>query len=74
MRFWRKKPPDGKDVSPEFEAGMRTMEEWYHEFVIWAYAYISLLEKMLQDRDKDRCGKCKHCDNESNDVEDHRTL
>lgn len=74
MRFWRKKPPGGEEVSSDFEAGMRAMESWYHEFVIWAYAYISLLEKRLQDRGEDCCGKCKRCDNEGNDVEDHRTL
>ncbi len=55
MRFWRKEPPQGGDVSPEYAAGMRAAEEWYHEFVVWAYSYIGLLEKrvqQLQERDK----------------------
>ena len=46
--FWRRKPPGGEEVSDEYAAGMRAMEAWYHEFVIWAYAYISLLEKQLK--------------------------
>lgn len=51
VRFWREEPPGGtiKEPSPEYVAGMRAMESWYHEFVIWAYAYISLLEKRLQE-------------------------
>lgn len=57
MRFWRKKHPSGGEVSPEFAAGMQAMEEWYQEFVVWAYAYISLLEKRLQERNEDRCSK-----------------
>ena len=51
MRFFRKKPPQGGEVSPEYAAGMRAMEEWYQEFVVWAYAYISLLEKRLSEKE-----------------------
>lgn len=69
MRLWRKKPPSGEKVSEDFANGMQTMETWYHEFVIWAYAYISLLEKRLNDRDCNRCGKCQQSDDEGDDGE-----
>lgn len=49
MIFPRKRPPTGESVSEEFAAGMRRMEGWYTDFVIWAYAYISLLEKRVSD-------------------------
>lgn len=49
MIFPRKKPPTGEPVSEEFAAGMRRMEGWYADFVVWAYAYIGLLEKRIAD-------------------------
>lgn len=70
MRFWRKKPPNGAQVSEEYSLGMNAMESWYYDFVIWAYAYISLLEKRLEQS----CSQCqyrgKQCNsgNEKQDV------
>lgn len=69
MKFWRKRPPQGGEVSEEYQAGMRAMEEWYHDFVIWAYAYISLLEKRLEQRNQDCCGKCQQRDDKCGDTE-----
>ena len=68
--FWRRKPPGGEEVSDEYAAGMRAMEAWYHEFVIWAYAYISLLEKQLLQRENDRCCQGEHRNNEGCDADD----
>ena len=52
IHFWRKIPPSGETVSEEYARGMQSMEQWYQDFVIWAYAYISLLEKRLEQRDE----------------------
>lgn len=49
MLSFRKKPPTGEPVSEEFAAGMNRMEGWYTDFVVWAYAYIGLLEKRIAD-------------------------
>ena len=70
MKFWREKPPNASDVSEEYAAGMRAMEEWYHDFVVWAYAYISLLEKRLQERDKNCSCKCQQSNDKCCDIED----
>lgn len=64
MKFLRKRPPDGTEVSEEYAAGMRAMEQWYQEFVVWAYAYISLLEKRLQERDRDGRSQSEQTDSE----------
>ena len=66
-RFWRKKPPSGEEVSEEYALGMQTMERWYHDFVIWAYSYISLLEKRLEQRDGAGCDQCKYRHDKSDD-------
>ncbi len=72
MKFWRKKPPDGAEVSDEFARGMRAMEAWYQGFVVWAYAYISLLEMRLQQRDEECCGECKNRNNEGSDADNQK--
>ena len=64
MKFWRKKPPQGGEVSPEYAAGMRAMEEWYHDFVVWAYSYIGLLEKRLQ--------QCEHSNDQGENGNNER--
>ena len=53
MFHLRRKAPTGEDVSPEFARGMACAEGWYHDFVIWAWAYISLLEKRLAEQKGD---------------------
>ena len=50
MLHLRRKAPTGEDVSPEFARGMACAEGWYRDFVIWAWAYISLLEKRLAEQ------------------------
>lgn len=54
MIFPRRKPPTSEPVSEEFAAGMREMEGWYTDFVVWAYAYIGLLEKRIADLEAQR--------------------
>lgn len=71
MKFWRKKPPQGGEVSPEYAAGMRAMEAWYHDFVVWAYSYIGLLEKRLQQLEESKKqGDCR--DDQSNHADQQR--
>ena len=64
VKFWRKRPPGGGAVSEEYAAGMRTMEEWYQGFVVWAYAYISLLERRLRQREKEGGGESQEGNDE----------
>ena len=60
--FLRKHPPTGEEVSPDFQAGMQRMEEWYQDWIVWAEAYISMLEKRLSQR----CDQCEHRHSECN--------
>ncbi len=63
--FWRRKPPSSDTVSKEYALGMRKMEAWYQDFVVWVYAYISLLEKhveQLEQTEKNSCIQCKNRD------------
>lgn len=62
--FWRRKAPDGSGGCEEFEHGMNVMESHYCSFVQWAYSYISLLEKQLEQQSCDRCRKRQNCNGE----------
>lgn len=68
---WRKKPPSGDVVSEEYACGMQAMERWYQDFVVWAYAYISLLEKRLEQLEKAGCGEGQD-GNDKGDNSDHK--
>lgn len=70
----RKKGFDGVEVTKDYAAGVMAAEKWYSDFIVWAGAYISLLEKRLQDGHCQCCGECKQCDKKSEHGEEKRDV
>ena len=57
MRFFRRHKPGGDPeprMSREVQEAVEFVDSCYKDFVIWADAYISLLEKRVQQLEKEK--------------------
>ena len=60
--FLRKTAPDGAEHSKEYMLGFSKGEAIAYENIIFADAYISMLERQVAQL-KERCRQCENCNN-----------